>query len=70
MTINKVASEEEINFAIDKSHELPKRRTFFDLFHSSSPKLSKSYDVDLSFAEKKVCLLSIVFKEILILALN
>lgn len=53
---NTVSMVETLNIsppATDKSTELPQRRTFFDMFHSTSPKLSKSYDVDTSFADQK-----------------
>lgn len=56
-TINKVQSEETIAtqefLPVDKSTELPKRRTFIDMF-SYTHKLSKSYDKESSFADKKV----------------
>lgn len=43
-----------INSAVDKSTELPKRRTFLDFFNSDSTKLSRSVEMGNSSIGDKV----------------
>jgi len=38
---------------VEKSTELPRRRTFFEMFHKPNMKLSNSYDASNSYAEGK-----------------
>lgn len=37
----------------EKSTELPERRTFFEMFHSNSQKISKSFENESSIADQK-----------------